>query len=493
MPAAEGISITMITRMKSKPALSRRWLGIMAILLAPLGLVAQQPLGRMNPDPRTQLLQKPLPPTISGTLTFAAVGDLLGPGRPVTPLQDPDFASVIHILRSADVAFGNNEGSIFDLRTFKGYPAAQNGGGNPLADAAVARDLKVMGFDIVSKANNHATDWGQEGLDETNRVLDEAGILHVGSGRNRPEARAAVYFETPHGRIAMVATASTFNPASVAGLAQGETPGRPGISVLRTNRINLVTAEEMAALRAMAASRGTRVAPDAKQLNLFGQTYRLADKPGLTYEMNPYDQYEIIKAIRGAKQTSDLAIFTIHAHETASGRADDPAPADFLRSLYHNAIDAGADIVVAHGQHVLRGIELYKGRPIFYGLASFFFHLELDRAPPLRETFESMNLDPEPLTYLEYLKTRFNPPREWFESVIAVTEFEGDHLKEMRLYPLDLDPARKSPKRYIGIPTLASPQVAKIILERIRSMSAQFGTEIRIENNIGIITPPNSQ
>jgi poly-gamma-glutamate synthesis protein (capsule biosynthesis protein) len=446
---------------------------------------AQEISAQMNPNPLSQIPRTPIPCTIKDGFTFAAVGDLIGPGRPVGPLKDPEFEQVAKIIRDADVAFANNEGGIFDIEKFKGYPAAQNGGGDPVGVAAVATDLKAMGFDMVSKANNHATDWGIEGLQETERVLDEAGIVHAGSGRDRPSARLAAYLETSHGRIALVSAASTFNPASVAGLAVGEAPGRPGISALRTRCVALVTADEMAVLRSLAARYGRPGAADAKQVNILGQVYRLADKAGLTYEMNPYDHYEILQAIRGAKQTSDLTVFTIHAHETGSGRANDPIPGDFLPPLLHNAVDAGADIVVVHGQHVVRGIEIYKDKPIFYSLASFFYHMDMDRAPT-REAFEEMNLDPNSVTYSEYLEARFGKASgESFESVIAVSEFEGGEVKEVRLYPLDLRAAAGSQRR--GVPMLASPEVGQRILERIRSQSIQFGTEIQIEDNIGII------
>lgn len=444
----------------------------------------------MSPDPRSQIPATPIPSTIKDGFTFAAAGDQIGPGRPVGPLKDPEIDKVASILRGADAAFANNEGAIFDLETFKGYPAAENGGGDPVGVAAVAKDLREMGLRMVSKANNHATDWGVEGLQETERVLDAAGIVHAGSGRNRPAARAPAYLETPRGRIALVATASTFTPMSMAGLAEGEAPGRPGISVLRTRRIILATAEEMAAARTLAgpghgSGRG-RGATDTAQVNVAGQTYRLADKPGVTYEMNAYDLYEILKSIRGAKQTSDLTVFSIHAHESGPGGERDPA--DFLPTLFHYAVDAGADIVVEHGPHVLRGIEIYKGKPIFYGLGSLFFHMEQDRAPT-RDTFESLNLDPGPLTYYEYLHSRFGFSPSYYESVIAVSEFAEGRLKEMRLYPVDLRYALE-PKKDLGVPRLAAPELGKKILEQLRKDSERFGTDIRIENNVGIIRRP---
>ena len=112
------------------------------------------------PDPTSQIPGAPIPANVKGALTIAAVGDLLGPGLPVSQLPDSGFAAVVKILKGADIVAGNNEGAIFDYRKFTGYPAAQNGGGDPVYDASVARDLKAIGFTILSKANNHAFDFG---------------------------------------------------------------------------------------------------------------------------------------------------------------------------------------------------------------------------------------------------------------------------------------------------------------------------------------------
>src|SRR2546426_3527786 len=79
---------------------------------------------------------------------------------------------------------------------------------------------------------------------------------------------------------------------------------------------------------------------------------------------------ENLQSIRLGTQHSDLLLATIHAHEEALGCG---LPADFLRDLAHAAIDAGAGAFLGHGIHHLGPIEIYKGRPIFYGLGNFFW------------------------------------------------------------------------------------------------------------------------
>ncbi len=435
------------------------------------------------PDPRSQLRAPTIEATIRDGFTLAAGGDLIF-GRPQTDLRDPQFEAVAEILRSSAATFANLEMTIIDEATFTGYPAAENGGGNPTADAAVARDLKRRGIDIVSRATNHALDWGVEGMQETSRLLDAAGIAHAGSGRNRAAARAPAYLETPFGRVALVATASTFPPSARAGLAVGEAPGRPGISALRTERVILVAPDELDVLRRIARRHGPAVTREG-DVYLLGQVFRASPDHGLKYRMNPYDHFEILKAVRGAKQTSDFTIFSIHAHETASGAATDPAPADFLPVLFREVIDAGADVVIAHGQHEVRGIEIYKGKPIFYGLASLFFQLDLFHAAN-RDVLEELGLDPEPATYVDYHQARFaHLPREWYESILPVVTWEGGVASEIRLYPLDLHQERAPKHR--GFPTLATGEPARRILGRIREYSAQFGTEIEIRNETGYV------
>jgi poly-gamma-glutamate synthesis protein (capsule biosynthesis protein) len=172
----------------------------------------------------------------------------------------------------------------------------------------------------------------------------------------------------------------------------------------------------------------------------------------------------VLRAIRSGKERAGIAVFSIHAHETETGgqefeaAPDTLAPADFLPPLFHDAVDAGADIVVTHGPHVLRGIEIYKGRPIFYGLGSLFFELGADW------------------------------PREWFDSVVAITEFRGGQVSEIRLYPIVLGtPEEKRSRLEQGMPRLATGSDARRILETLRRHSLRFGTRIQIEGSIGVI------
>lgn len=125
-------------------------------------LVAAQE-ARQRFDPRRPP-ERELEMTLTGPFTLAAVGDCII-SHPLTPLvsADPDFSLVVDILRSADATFGNFENTALDIRSFEGFPHRSPGDWALVASPAVASDLKKMGFDLLSRANNHALDWGSKG------------------------------------------------------------------------------------------------------------------------------------------------------------------------------------------------------------------------------------------------------------------------------------------------------------------------------------------
>lgn len=341
--------------------------------------------------------------------TLAAVGDLVF-SEPLSGLQDAPFRGVLGLLRNADATFGNLENTLIDLRNFAGYPQAENGGTPLLGSPAVAKDLRNMGFNLVSRANNHTTDWGIEGMRATDRAADEVGLVHAGTGENRTAARAAHYLQTGKGRVALVSMTSTSTPMSVAADPLGRAPGRPGLSALRVKSYMIVSPEMMQSLRKIhdalppaalqAEEQEKRVLqPESQEkheeksekkpeeLSLFDTNYRVGDKAvRFAYEMNDSDLREILKSIRNGKQNSDFLIATIHAHEPDIWSEE---PADFLPKLAHAAIDAGADVFIGHGPHRLRAIEIYQGKPIFYSLGNFFFQM-ITQEPLTADVYEAL-------------------------------------------------------------------------------------------------------
>jgi poly-gamma-glutamate synthesis protein (capsule biosynthesis protein) len=465
---------------------------------------------RWIPDPESQLLPAPVPAPVKDGVRLVTLGDLLY-WRPVRAQIDSGMEAALRIVRDADFATANLEGTFFDLRTKRIAPRE---GGILMAGAPdLAEDIKNLGVRLVSKANNHTVDWGVAGMNENRRLLEAAGLPYAGVGDNRQAARAATFVDVQKGRVAVVSAASSFTAGSIPMDEDAEIPARAGISVLRTTSVHTVTAKEMAVLEQMDAVRKTsgltitgntggrgganRNAETAKEVTVLGQTYRLGERSGWTWSMNPLDHFEILKEVRSAKKLADLVVFTIHAHEgpDAPGEGDGPYPADFLPVLFHNVIDAGADVVAGHGSHALRGIEIYKGRPIFYGLSTFLFQGYI---MVTQDSRDASNVDPR-YTSRGDTEVRLNgapPPGavdstgllgSWNVSILPVMTYEGGRVKEIRIYPIDV--RRNAQSKQSGLPRMAPPELGRRILNLMRELSAPFGTDIRIEGNVGVIRP----
>jgi len=184
---------------------------------------------------------------VADGFTMVAVGDLLF-ARPVTSGYYPGFDTVLGHFAGADVIFGNLETNIL-ARESNGCPQAEYGGAYCISAPELGPDLKAMGFNVLSRANNHTLDWGVEGLRETSRALDANGIVHAGAGENLAEAGAARYLETPRGRVALVSFATTFAPMARACDPAGQAAGRPGLNPLRLDRRIVVPMNLMDGLR----------------------------------------------------------------------------------------------------------------------------------------------------------------------------------------------------------------------------------------------------
>jgi poly-gamma-glutamate synthesis protein (capsule biosynthesis protein) len=446
----------------------------------------------LSKEPEDYLKAPPKPSSIKGPFSLVAIGDLLN-SRPTADNLDVSFQKALEIVRGGDVAIANREGVILDLPTFKGQPY---GHGQMYGEASLAGDMKAMGVDMVSMANNHSTDWGWEGVIEAGRLLDGVGIVHSGSGTTLARARRAGILTTPKGKVALVSTASTFKVNAGANDAFDEgVPARPGISTLRLRKVNLVDAEQMTAVRALATERASPLEPapkpDARDVGFGGEIYRLAPTPGsgarIAYEMELHDQAALLKAVREAKDAADLVVFSIHAHESPTGLDDDtPAPPDFLLKLFHQCVDAGADVILGGGPHALRGIEIYRGKPILYGMGLFMLKAQIKA---MQETVfrvwpDATGHAPKPGAGGD--GGGGGTPTRWLEGVIAVVDYDKrGRERQVRLYPIDLTGGGERSLR--GLPRLAEGEAAARILAELQANSAPFGTRIEINGATGLI------
>jgi hypothetical protein len=336
--------------------------------------------------------------------------------------------------------------------------------------------------------------------------LNEGGIVYAGTGRNLQEARAAHYFNSPKGVIGLVSTFSVDptsgpSPASTSGATyrEGDVGGRPGLNPLRVNAVYTVTAEQMASLRqvrdSVLARRSEVFAPvppapandPQDRLTLLGQRYRVGPKPGNTsYDMNAAVLREILRSIKNAKQYADFVIATIHTHQGnyafQTYTYDNDTP-DFLIEFAHRAIDAGADAFIGHGVHTIRGVEIYKGKPIFYGTNTFVYQytssLPQNPGGPLTEAEEQMAPGAAAAERVSVT--------ERMESLLTESRFQDGRLVEVRIHPVDLGQDGTRPLSRLGMPMVPSAAMAQRVLEKVQRLSKPFGTTIAIENGVGVI------
>jgi poly-gamma-glutamate synthesis protein (capsule biosynthesis protein) len=441
--------------------------------------------------------------------TAAVVGDLII-SRPLSQYEGslPGFGGVLRILRGASVTFGNLETTIFDPRTFAGAPYSWDGDWTNAAVPGVAKDLMAMGFDIVGRANNHSQDWGLDGMRETARWLDEAGIPDAGAGETHRRARAPAYVESAQGRVALVSFASTFRPTSESMPEGPSAPGRPGLSALHVQETLVAPRPAIEALaKAQCTLYGEHCEDLPKEGRLFGTRYREGDRFGYEHAMDPDDLREIYASIRAAQLNADFVIVAIHAHECSTGCDDDGAPrgaAEFLKELAHGAIDSGADLFVTTGNHNLGPVEIYDSpargrRPIFYGLGNFFWsdvqeQLPRDLFTRNRELLAKAWKDPAKATDYDLgapLNVGAFDHAFTFQSVIAEVRFAGDRLSQVLLHPVELGYGDRLTTS--GVPRMVTDEaVAREILGQVEAETKRFGLPalgMRVVDGAGFIAP----
>jgi poly-gamma-glutamate capsule biosynthesis protein CapA/YwtB (metallophosphatase superfamily) len=286
---------------------SRVRIPVGAALLALLAACASAPPTRQKAPAAQSPASAPTQPAPAHPgLTLAAVGDMmLGTDFPENTLPDDDglsfFDGVTSVLEQPDITFGNMEGVLQD-------------GGEPVkqcknkkicflfrSPTRYATYFKLAGFDLLSLANNHARDFGEEGRSSSMAALDAVGIHH--SGR---EGTVASFIANGR-RVAMVAFAPNV-----------------GSNSLNDPQIGLPLVTELAAKHDI-----------------------------------------VIVSFHGGAEGNGAEVLPF-AREIFAGE-DRGNVVEFA----HAMIDAGADIVLGHGPHVVRPLELYHDRLIAYSLGNF--------------------------------------------------------------------------------------------------------------------------
>jgi poly-gamma-glutamate synthesis protein (capsule biosynthesis protein) len=362
-----------------------------------------------------------------GDLVVTAVGDMIF-NQPITHLQDPDRAGLFRILQEADAAYGNLEFSLNDR------PDLQRPFYNFRAPREFRWELARTGVNLVSLANNHALDFGPEGLRECLQALDQANITHAGAGTTLAEAHTL-------GKTELAGHRSTVGLLSYmrywTAKYRSKDPGAPSLATIDPAVI--------------------LVAKDGK--------VEKAEGP-LASDVDAMEEDILL-----ARRKTDLLLVSLHNHDVTHHRAhgiqDTTPPNEEI--MFRRAIEAGADLVLGTGPHVLRGIEIYKGRPIFYSLGDFIYQYRTpDRIPA--DLLNQRDIE-MPKRLGESVWDR-RDSREVMETVLVRMVLNQGRLKRIQLLPVTIDD--EGP--LFGVPKLAGTKRGAGILARIQRLSAPYGT-----------------
>lgn len=426
-----------------------------------------------------------------GTIKCTAAGDAMMFRK--IPGEYPGYKELTDFIKKGDFRFLNLETTIHRHET---WGDALSGGSWFCAPPEILESVKEMGFNMLTSANNHALDYGVNGLFLTKEYIQKAGLQTCGTGKSLADAAEPIYLDTLQGRIALISGCSTFYPNAMAGEQTRTMIGRPGVNGIGFNTTYYITHEQMEQMKSIAGEIGINVSKDITRKEgyypplpegefEFGD-YKFREAPEARKEtkVKPADMERTIRYIQEAKFMADYIVISIHSHELSGTSKENPA--DFLVEFAHKCIDAGADAIVGTGPHLLRPIEIYKGCPIFYCLGDFFNELEtIRKAPP--GMFEKQNLNGN-----DFLDVMFNDrsangtkglyyERKMFETVVPYWEAEDGKLTHLELLPVELHFGEK--RSTGGVP---APDRTKGIIERLAKMSEPYGTKITIdENGIG--------
>jgi poly-gamma-glutamate capsule biosynthesis protein CapA/YwtB (metallophosphatase superfamily) len=404
--------------------------------------------------------------------------------RKLSVHAEPEFLSMIELIRNADVAFTNIEMLFHD---YESYPMASSGGTYMRAQPELVKELAWAGFDLGGLANNHSGDYGPKAMLLTETYVREAGITAAGVGRSLAEAREAKFLDTPGGRIALVALASTFPGHASASRSRDDIPPRPGLNPLGYRVTYEVTRDHLEVLRGIMKNLSMNPPEQSDDLTFRGNRFVVAERPGIRSEPDAEDVEEIAMIVRNADRLADYTVVSIHCHERGRARSEPP---EFLVTFARRMIDEGADVFVGHGPHVLRGVEIYKGKPIFYSLGDFIFENEtLQRLP--YENYKALGLG-EDKGLADFNDARyqndtrgFPATREIWESVVAAPVFSGSELVELELHPISLGFGK--PRQVRGRPMLADDALSEKIVADLKRLSKPMGTEIDLVDGVGVV------
>lgn len=362
---------------------------------------------------------------MEGELTFLAVGDI-GPARE-NPSELFDLSRFT--LQAGDITFGQLE------VTFSRRGSVQvlnpNNASNR-SDPDSIRALTDAGFNLISVASNHAMDWGPDALVDTVDHLRAAGVTAVGAGANLEEAREPQLMETNGVRVAILARCSIVAPG-------------------------------------MAAE---RVKPGVAPVQVY-TAYRQIDwQPGshpkiLTW-CDQEDLQELLAAIKRARESADVVVVSIHGGMVHVQEE----LAMYQLEANRAAIEAGADVVLQHHAHILKGIEMHQGRPIFYGLGNFAYDSHSMRGERRKSSKE----------FHDFYKRKVEPGWELYpyqpdarKTIVAKLSMNKDGIDRVAYLPAMIN--RLGQAEIVG----ASDPRGQEVFEYMKRISTSQGLQVGME------------
>ncbi|MGE4064547.1 MAG: CapA family protein [Rhodospirillaceae bacterium] len=351
-------------------------------------------------------------------LVLTAVGDAIWTHK-VSAIPDPRLQALFEVLRRSDISYLNFEQVMAD----KGFPTLK---AIAKADPSIITEFTWAGTDLVSTANNHMMDFGPSGLETTMRVLSENGIKHAGAGMTLGDALRHTTVEKKGLKMALVSV--MVSPGLDIGTAA--TTDSPGVAWVRGSAVRLVNGAQI-------------IAPWQGDL--------------LAME----------NAIKQARKDAQLVAVSMHFHWGDLEKIDPEGKQLIARA----AIDAGADLILGHGPHLINGIEFYKSKPILYSIGNFAFQF-----PPGAYEF-----------FPDILKTvqRLSSQPELFEGMaVRMVLSTGGAFRRMELLPLALTSA--------GDPHFVTGPQADAILAKARTLSEPFGTKVNRSSWYAVVDLPGA-
>ena len=440
---------------------------------------------------------------------LALAGDVIL-NRKVSDTPDPDIRAVLSVLQSADLTFGNCETLFHDYVGPEIYPAVEAGWTYMRSPPGMVGELRNIGFGLMGTANNHMLDYSYGGMFSTHAALDAAGIAHAGSGRDLGAARCPAYANCGPLRVGVISMATSCAPWARAGAPHEGIPGRPGVNPLRVHfRADQETMAQIVDLNTRMGNWVAQIGDTEWQVNPPGlhhsvTRYFVSDTPGLGMVLDAADVAGNLRAITSAKVQADLVIAHIHNHEWDQDRGT-AYPADFMVAFAHQAIEAGADIVLAQGSHApLRGIEVYRGKPIFYDTGDLFSTSNTVTRFPRdfytrhgaeihRPYEEALPIDGVKARALYHLPMTKNPPGGYQQGrgragIVPVLSYQGTDLVRVELHPFL---HRHDTVGTRGLPYRPDEAGAARVISDLQTLSEPYGNAaIRLEGSIGVLDLP---